>query len=404
MAAPGASRPLRILFVMPYFAPAWAYGGPPRVMYDAARYLVARGRQVTVLTTDALDGAGRVPEREADLDGITVHYLPNASNWLAWRAKLFFPRGLPAALARELAACDVAHLSDFRSYLNAVAWRAAVAAGKPYVLSAFGQLPRGRGAKRGLKVLFDRRDGRPLIRNASALLAQTAHEATWYRRLGGAPGQIRLLPLAVDLREFATLPPPGEFRARHGLRPTDLLFLFVGRFNELKGLALLLDSFAVVAARDPRARLVLVGRDDGFLPEMERIIDRLGLRDRVLLPGPLYGPDRIPAYVDADLFAFSPSFYEETSTAALEALACHTPVVTTRQASVPWMVEYGAGLEAPYDREAFTSALVACLDDDYRREMAGNARRLIEKHFDWDVVARDLERAYTEALAQRERG
>ena len=46
---------MRVLQVTPYFAPAWAYGGPPRVMSDFASGLAARGHEVDVLTTDVLD-------------------------------------------------------------------------------------------------------------------------------------------------------------------------------------------------------------------------------------------------------------------------------------------------------------------------------------------------------------
>ena len=50
---------MRILQVTPYFAPAWAYGGPPRVMTDYAVGLAALGHQVDVFTTDVLDAEHR---------------------------------------------------------------------------------------------------------------------------------------------------------------------------------------------------------------------------------------------------------------------------------------------------------------------------------------------------------
>ncbi|HEX5501410.1 MAG TPA: glycosyltransferase [Thermomicrobiales bacterium] len=392
---------MHIVYVIPYFAPAWGYGGPPRVMYDAARRLVRRGHAVTVLTTDALDGERRVAPRQAKLDGITVRYLPNLSNRLAWKAKIFLPLGFRRALEALLPSADVIHLSDFRSVQNAIGWRAAHAADVPYVISAYGQLPRGRGLKRPLKVVFDHRDGYAMVRHAEALLAQTAHEAACYRRLGGDPAQIRLVPLAVDLDEFAELPPRGAFRRRHGIEADEVVFLFVGRFHEYKGLDLLIRSFAAVARTCGRARLVLVGRDDGYLATLQRLIAALGLGERVLLPGPIYGPERLTAYVDADIFAFSPSYYEETSTAALEALACGTPVVITEQSGIPWLAEYGAGVEVPHDLVAFGAALARCLDEGARRDLAANARRLITERFSWERVVEALERTYAEARGTR---
>ncbi|HET9509357.1 MAG TPA: glycosyltransferase, partial [Gaiellaceae bacterium] len=68
---------MRILQVTPYFAPAWAYGGPPRVMFDYAVGLAARGHQVDVLTTDVLDAEHRATPAAEVMDGVRVRRLPN---------------------------------------------------------------------------------------------------------------------------------------------------------------------------------------------------------------------------------------------------------------------------------------------------------------------------------------
>ena len=78
---------MKILQVTPYFAPAWAYGGPPRVMADYARGLVSLGHEVTVFTTDVLDESSRASPAVEDLDGAHVRRFRNISNDLAWRTK-----------------------------------------------------------------------------------------------------------------------------------------------------------------------------------------------------------------------------------------------------------------------------------------------------------------------------
>ena len=60
---------MRVLQVVPYYAPAWAFGGPPKVMWEEARHLSALGHDVSVITTDAYDAQGRSPApRQADED------------------------------------------------------------------------------------------------------------------------------------------------------------------------------------------------------------------------------------------------------------------------------------------------------------------------------------------------
>ena len=79
---------------------------------------------------------------------------------------------------------------------------------------------------------------------------------------------------------------------------------------------------------DPAARLVVVGRDDGFKAEMDRLVHYLGLGPQFHFAGALYGRDALPVYVDADLFCITPTHFEETSLAALTACACGTPALS----------------------------------------------------------------------------
>src|ERR1051326_2970540 len=84
---------MRITYVIPYFAPAWGYGGPPRVAFDMARHLVARGHQVHVLTTDAYDADHRINPSQQTMDGVFVHRARNLNNRWAWQFKVFLPLG-----------------------------------------------------------------------------------------------------------------------------------------------------------------------------------------------------------------------------------------------------------------------------------------------------------------------
>ena len=73
---------MRILQIIPYYAPAWGYGGPPRIMFDYARMLVSRGHKVTVYTTDAYRRDKRIEKAKDIIDGVEVRYFKNLSNYL----------------------------------------------------------------------------------------------------------------------------------------------------------------------------------------------------------------------------------------------------------------------------------------------------------------------------------
>ena len=388
---------MNVLIVIPYYAPAWAYGGPPKVMDELARQLVARGHVVTVYTTDAYDETRRMDTTCESRGGVVVRRFRNLSNRLAYRHKVFVPLGFARALRRTIRQFDVIHLSDFRSIQNAQALSIARRGGVPYVLSAFGQLPRATGIKRTIKRGYDLRYGRALLRSAGVLIAQTENEAAWYRRLGADPARVRIVPLAVDTDALAS-PPSGEgFRARHGIPPDAPVVLFLGRFHAYKGLDVLIHAFAAVRQHLPETRLVLVGRDDGYEATARGLVVSFGIGEAVIWPGPLYERDKLAAYAAADLFAFAPSHEEETSTAVLEALACGTPAIVTHQSAVPWLDAYAAGVTIEYDRAALGDAIVALLSDRARLAAMGeHARRLIADHFTWDRVIEEIETIYAD--------
>jgi len=388
---------VRILQVTPYFAPAWAYGGPPRVMFDYAVGLAALGHQVDVLTTDVLDAEHRAAPAVEVMDGVRVRRLPNVSNSLAWRTKKYLPRGLVRRLGREIAGYDAVHVTDTRTYLTAAAYVAARARGVPFCLSAHGSLPGSAGLRGLVKRAYDTVLVRPMLEHAAILLAQTDHEADLYRRFGGAQDAIKLLPLPLDLDEIDSAPVRGALHRLAGLHDTVRIILFLGRIHWLKGLDILIEAVAPLLD-GRRTALVVVGRDDGQRNELARRYARLVDSGGIHFVGPLYGRDRFPAYADADVFCLTPRHWEETSVAALEAAACGTAVVVTEQSDIPGLSTSGGGFVAKLDPDAIRSAVVAALEHPEMGALA--AAHVRAQHAKEAVVAR-LETYLEEAVARR---
>jgi glycosyltransferase involved in cell wall biosynthesis len=375
---------VRILQVTPYFAPAWAYGGPPRVMRDYAAGLAGRGHQVDVFTTDVLDEHARASPRTETLDGARVRRFPNLSNDLAWHTKKYLPRGLLSALLRSAGSYDVLHVTDTRTYVAACAHLASAARRRPLAVSAFGSLPRSTGLRGKVKDVYDAGFVRPMLSRSPLLLAQTAHEAELYEELGGRAGAIRLLPLPLDEVPAAT---PGAFRERLGVGSDERLLLFLGRVNRLKGLDVLIE--AVEPLLGEGTSLAVVGRDDGQLDELRARFAPLFAAGTIRFAGPIYGAERFDAYADADVFCLTPTHWEETSLASLEAAASGTPVVLTEQAEIPGLERAGGGFVVPLDSDAIRAAVESALSDD---QMGERARAHVLAHHSRDVVVASLER------------
>lgn len=147
-----------------------------------------------------------------------------------------------------------------------------------------------------------------------------------------------------------------ELRAQLGLDPQAVVMASVGRIDRSKNPALLLDAFALAAARQPRLTLVYVG--DGVLrPQIESRAADLGVASRVRFTGLMPQTRIAQALRGADLFALSSS-YEGMPMALLEALGSGLPVVSTDVGEVRRVVGPGNGeIVADHEPVSFAAAM-----------------------------------------------
>ncbi|RBO53186.1 colanic acid biosynthesis glycosyltransferase WcaL [Rhodovulum sp. BSW8] len=151
--------------------------------------------------------------------------------------------------------------------------------------------------------------------------------------------------------------------------------LFVGRLAAVKGVPLLLEAMARLRAEHPGARLTLIG--DG--PERARIeaeAARLGLGDRVVFAGYRSQDEVAGALARSDLFVL-PSFAEGVPVVLMEAMAAGLPVIATRIAGIPELVEDGVSgrVVDPGSAAALTAAIGAVLADPGGAARMGAAGR-----------------------------
>ncbi len=207
----------------------------------------------------------------------------------------------------------------------------------------------------------------------------------------GVPSErIRVIPNAIDADRLAVADPGAvraDFRREIGLKPDDLVALFVGHNYGLKGLRPLLLAMAERRRRDPACRTIhLLGCGGGKPGPFRWMARDLGLGDAVHLLG--FVPEIRSAFHASDFFAL-PSYYDPCSLVVFEALACGLPVITTAcNGAGEVMTEGREGfvVPSPDSREALAGALDRMADDDARRAMADQARKLgREQSFDRHV-------------------
>jgi glycosyltransferase involved in cell wall biosynthesis len=178
-------------------------------------------------------------------------------------------------------------------------------------------------------------------------------------------GVLASLPAAVSARGHV-IPNPVDLPEPSPRRADGRTLVAVGRLDEQKGFDLLLPAFARVAGKHPDWRLIIWGEGELRAP-LEALRDRLGLTDRVQMPGVT---DRPGQWVDdAALFVLS-SRYESFGNVVTEAMAAGLPVIVT---DCPWgpgeIVHHGVDgwLVPPEDVAALAEGLDLLMGDDALR-------------------------------------
>ena len=202
----------------------------------------------------------------------------------------------------------------------------------------------------------------------------------WKQSLSNGGARVVRIPNGIEIGRYAGPPEegsiPGLTRA-----PGDVI---VGTLAGLRGVKNLRRLVRAVATQPPHVKLVIVGEG----PERANIIaeaQRLGIFDRVLLPGFLAEPHRYIGHFD--IFALS-SDSEQFPISLVEAMAAGLPVVSTDVGDVKAMVapQNQSLIVAVNDEAALAGALSGLVSDGHMRAALGSANRAIAVR-DYDEAA-----------------
>lgn len=390
---------MKILQVVPYFS--WSYGGPVKSVYELSKSLSEMGHDVTIFTTDVCRGHRLQDNEKIKLDGVKVRYFKCFNNWVASEMKLHFSRDMRLAIKNELKDFDLIHLHDYRSITHFYIQHYSKKYGVPYILQAHGAAPKIFGnqsfAFTFSKIFFDLFFGHKILMSSSKLIALTETEAGQYLELGGNPNKIEIVPNGIRLSEYQNLPEKGTFRKKYSIKCDEKIILYLGRIHKIKGIDLLVKSFSDITSDFDNIKLVIVGPDDGFLPELKQQVKDLNLNDKVLYVGPLYGSDKLSAYVDANLYVL-PSVYETFPMTVLEAFACGKPVIVSDRCGISDFVK-DVGYVVKYDETELKISILNILKNDaLSKKLGEKSKELVKTKFDFNIIIKNVVSIYNNVL------
>lgn len=239
---------------------------------------------------------------------------------------------------------------------------------------------------------------RRLVQHADRIIAPTTDERTQMIRYCGAnPYKIEVIPCGVDFKHFV---PQNRQQARKrlGLKQDQPVLLFVGRLDPFKGPDLLLREAAMM---EEEAQVVIVGgrlTGDKELQQLRQLAAELNLDERVHFLGARPKHELPTIYSAADVMVM-PSYHESFGMAAVESLACGTPVVATRTGGLTTIIRNGeTGCLVPRSPGAFAEKLDMLLRNPGLLAQMRLATRPSIQQFDWKNIASQVYGVYDELI------
>jgi len=379
---------VKVLHVVGAFWPAVRYGGPIVSVKELCKAIQKAGVTLDVATTDA-DGSERSPvdtSQWTEVEGLRVRYFRRMG-----RSNFVFSPGLASNLLAIAGDYDLIHITSTFQFPSSIAGVAARRVHTPYLVSPRGSLQEwSLRQKRWKKWPYWHLTERRHLLGADALHATADLEAAAIRDcLGDRP--IIVVPNGVD-----PIPVPDVARKTRQI-------VFLGRLHPKKGLDILVAALSLVTRRWPDLEAIVAGPDEANeWARVSEILDRLQPKPRVRYVGSVFGIEKHTLLAESTVFVL-PSHSENFGQAVVEALACGTPVIVSR--NCPWqsVERVGAGYWIANTAEEVAGALERILGNEQLQKSMGKAAREHAKDFSWQAAGDAMAAYYERLLSNRGR-
>lgn len=180
-----------------------------------------------------------------------------------------------------------------------------------------------KGVKKHIAMCFYQRKD---LNNSNMLFATADMEADNFRKLG-LKSPISIIPNGIELDDY----PTRNIQDKTAIRKQ---ILFLSRISPKKGADVLIKAWANLFKKYPEYKVLIVGNGKpDYIDSLKKMIEKLGLLDKVSIMPPAFGKEKYDLYKTSSLFVL-PTHSENFGMVIAEALSCGVPVITTM--GTPW--------------------------------------------------------------------
>lgn len=382
---------MKVIQVNASYKPAFVYGGPTMSVSKLSEVLTSKGLILEVLTTNA-NGVSELNvtlEEPVVVDNVLVTYYKRLS-----KDHTHFSPGLYIGLwkrikeSRERGGVLMIHIHTWWNLVSVISCLIAVFSKTPVVLSPRGTLSRySFGNKNHFIKSLIFWLSKPLLHRCHLHVTSENEKRQILTLI--QPKSIRVIPNLVDLPSLhSTL--PGKKKEYAAV----VKLLFLSRIEEKKGLELL---FSVLARVDLNVHLNIAGGGDAkYIKQLHALSYSLKINNKISWLGHQSGDKKFNLMADHDLLIL-PSYDENFANVIIESLATGTAVLVTKNVGLSDYVEKKKfGWVCDFDPKDLSEKLVlACKEDEFRKEIRERAPITIRKDFSDDLLAQQYAEMYS---------
>ena len=361
---------MKILHVLPYYKPAYVYGGPIYSSSALCEALFKKGHDITVLTTTA-NGDQELSSYEEVIDGVKVLRFNRLT-----KNNTFVSPQLALYLYRHIKSFDVVHVHTWWNLVSIFSLIICFLKKVRPVLSPRGMLSdyiietNNPKQKKIIQWLFGK-----------SLLAKVKFHAT-------APAEsleiLKLYPSATIKIAFNFIKIPSIPNSEPVYDDT-IKMIFLSRIDPKKGLELL---FKALHNLNWNYHLDIIGPGtDEYIESLKLLTEQLGIGDHVTWHGSVFGDKKFAMLKNHDLMLL-PSYNENFANVIIETLAMGTPVLISNEVGLaPYVSEKNLGWICHTNSSDIIKQLELFRSDLSKRNfIRKNAPAIIDKDFNHDVL------------------
>lgn len=214
--------------------------------------------------------------------------------------------------------------------------------------------------------------------------------------------RLRVVYNGVDTDIYSPVPAGDRIRSELGIPEADMIVGIVGRLVRWKGHREFLEAAAVVAARVPRVRFLIVGDttfgSGKYREELASLSEKLGISSKVTFTG--FRPDVPRLLAGMDVLVHASTRPEPFGLVVVEGMAAAVPVIASVHGAANEIIDDGEDgfLVDPADTQALAGIMIKLLEDAPLRKRIGSAsRRKAVENYSIARFINQMEEVYTDA-------